>query len=148
VLLTEESLPPAGVTARTAVSAAPGRGVVGGALAGAVAAGPALGSSLLSACLTCVGAGTAVTAGVAAGAGITLGGVVAGGVVLAAVILLQVFRTRRTCPAGARGRYLGTRIAVITATAMASFAALQWLSVADANSPAQHPEPSQVQRLP
>jgi hypothetical protein len=149
VLLTEEPVGPAGDTARgEPVSAANGRGLAGGAVAGAVAAAPALGASLLSACLTCVGAGTAATAGVAAGAGATLGGVVVGGVVLAAVILLQVFRARRTCPAGTRGRYLGTRISVIAATAVASFAALQWLAVAEASPPTQQPQPSHVQRLP
>jgi hypothetical protein len=149
VLLTQDPRPPAVGSARGAtVPVRSSRGLAGGALAGAVAAGPALGSSLLSACLTCVGAGTAATAGVAAGAGATLGGVVVGGVVLAAVILLQMLRTRRACPARARGRYLGMRMAVITATAVTSFAALQWLTVADANPPPQQPQPSQIQRLP
>jgi hypothetical protein len=146
VLLTQQPLPPSDEAARRATRPAPGRGVVGGALAGGVAAAPALGASLLSACLTCLGAGTAATAGVAAGAGVSLGGVAVGAVVLAAVILLQAFRAR-TCPAGTRGRYLATRIAVITATAVASFVLLQWLTVAEANPPTQQ-QPSPVQRLP
>jgi hypothetical protein len=147
VLLTQQPLPPSDDAPRRAARPAPGGGVVGGALAGGVAAAPALGASLLSACLTCLGAGTAATAGVAAGAGVSLGGVAVGVVVLAAVILLQAFRAR-TCPAaGTRGRYLATRIAVTTATAVASFVLLQWLTVAEANPPAQQ-QPSPVQRLP
>jgi hypothetical protein len=124
------------------------RGLAGGVLAGFVAAGPALGAALLSACLGCLGFGSAAAAGVAAGAGLSLGGVAAGLVVLAFVVLLQVFRARRSCPVGHRTRYLRRRITVVVLTGVATFGLLQWLVATDVRSAEQRSEPAQVQRLP